>query len=196
VVSSTYTHSGISVQAELVEAPLPVSAQQASTSTARTDVLAHARQIASQIPDPEIPVITLADLGVLRDVRQEHGTIVITLTPTYAGCPALHQMQEDLRTALAAQGISARIETVLTPAWTTDWITPAAREKLAAYGIAPPQPRATSTTQPLHFQPRAPACPHCGSTTTERLSQFGSTACKALYRCMACKEPFDYFKPY
>jgi ring-1,2-phenylacetyl-CoA epoxidase subunit PaaD len=149
--------------------------------------------------DPEIPVITLADLGVLRGVREENGELIVTLTPTYAGCPAMQQMQDDVRAALAAAQIAARIEIVLSPAWTTDWITQEAREKLRAYGIAPPQPRARGNAQPLHFvSPRnhAPACPHCASAHTERLSQFGSTACKALYRCMACKEPFDYFKPY
>jgi ring-1,2-phenylacetyl-CoA epoxidase subunit PaaD len=161
--------------------------------------LQRAYEIAAQVTDPEIPVITLADLGVLRGVRLEDSEIIVTITPTYAGCPAMHQMEDDLRAALAAENIAARIETVLQPAWTTDWIAPAAREKLRAYGIAPPQPRPANVTQPVRFHARAaqtPACPQCGSQNTERLSQFGSTACKALYRCVACKEPFDYFKPY
>lgn len=190
------THS---VRAEPVEASCTEVPKWVSTGSTRTDVLARAEKIAAQIPDPEIPVITLADLGVLRDVREENGEIVVTITPTYAGCPAMHQMEDDLRTALAAENIAARIETVLTPAWSTDWITPAAREKLRAYGIAPPATRSEGNASVLHFHPpanHAPACPHCGSDNTERLSQFGSTACKALYRCVACKEPFDYFKPY
>jgi ring-1,2-phenylacetyl-CoA epoxidase subunit PaaD len=193
-------------RAELAEAHLQRSVQGASTKpapglnkgSAQTDALKRATQIASQIPDPEIPVVTLADLGILRGVRAENGELIVTITPTYAGCPAMHQMKDDLRAALAAEAIQARIETVLSPAWTTDWITQQGREKLRRYGIAPPAARAHGDNV-LHFHAPAnhsPKCPHCGSKTTERLSQFGSTACKALYRCLACKEPFDYFKPY
>ncbi|MGL4575801.1 MAG: 1,2-phenylacetyl-CoA epoxidase subunit PaaD [Burkholderiaceae bacterium] len=161
-------------------------------------MIARAHQIAACVVDPEIPVVTLQDLGILRGVREENSELIVTITPTYAGCPAMHQMEDDLRAALAAAGITARIETVLAPAWTTDWITQQGREKLARYGIAPPAPRRKGENV-LHFHAPAnhsPKCPHCGSKSTERLSQFGSTACKALYRCVACKEPFDYFKPY
>jgi ring-1,2-phenylacetyl-CoA epoxidase subunit PaaD len=198
-VSSKAAIATHSVRAEPVEASCTEVPKWVSTGSTRTDVLARAEKIAAQIPDPEIPVITLADLGVLRDVREENGEIVVTITPTYAGCPAMHQMEDDLHAALTAQGIAARVETVLTPAWTTDWILPAAREKLRAYGIAPPQPQPAAGVQPIRFQARVrqtPACPHCSSDDTELLSQFGSTACKSLYRCRACKEPFDYFKPY
>jgi ring-1,2-phenylacetyl-CoA epoxidase subunit PaaD len=161
-------------------------------------VLRRVHQIAASVVDPEIPFVTLADLGILRGVREQNGALIVTITPTYAGCPAMHQMEEDLRAALAAEAITARIETVLSPAWTTDWITPEGREKLQRYGIAPPAERHDGENV-LHFHPPAnhsPKCPHCGSKFTERLSQFGSTACKALYRCVTCKEPFDYFKPY
>jgi ring-1,2-phenylacetyl-CoA epoxidase subunit PaaD len=162
------------------------------------NLLKRANEIAASVVDPEIPVVTLQDLGILRDVREESGELIVTITPTYAGCPAMHQMEDDLRAALAAAGITARIETVLAPAWTTDWITRQGRDKLQRYGIAPPAPRHDGANV-LHFHAPAnhsPKCPHCGSKSTERLSQFGSTACKALYRCTECKEPFDYFKPY
>lgn len=164
-----------------------------------------ARDVLEQVPDPEIPVVSIRELGILRDVRRAgDGAIEIVITPTYSGCPAMSQIAEDVAHALDAAGLAPyRIETTLTPAWTTDWITDDAREKLRAYGIAPPAGQcvgaAAPPERPLTFvaQPlAAPACPHCGSARTERLAQFGSTACKALYRCVDCREPFDYFKPY
>lgn len=157
------------------------------------------------VPDPEIPVVSIHELGILRDVVIDGDQIDIIITPTYSGCPAMAAIEEDVLAALAGAGIgNARVRTVLSPAWTTDWMTPAAREKLRQYGIAPPGPVAVDVhgrqEVKMHFRklsaPLAPACPLCGSPNTELLSEFGSTSCKALYRCITCREPFDYFKPY
>lgn len=168
--------------------------------TQRTDAidvdadLARAFAAAASVPDPEIPVVTLEDLGILRGVaRRDDGAIVVKLTPTYTGCPATLPIRLDVETALLAAGISdARVEIVLSPTWTTDDITEAGREKLRAYGIAPPPPR--SSKGQLLFGTDAVACPRCGSTHTSRISEFGSTPCKALWRCDDCREPFDVFK--
>jgi ring-1,2-phenylacetyl-CoA epoxidase subunit PaaD len=150
------------------------------------------RAIVSAVPDPEIPVITIADLGVLRGVERRGDAIVVTLTPTYTGCPATLAIRMDVETALTIAGFSqARIETVLAPAWSTDDITEAGRAKLHAYGIAPPRRGGTGVGQPPD---EAIACPRCGSTSSERVSEFGSTPCKALWRCQSCREPFDVFK--
>lgn len=149
-----------------------------------------------EVLDPEIPVLSICELGIVREVRVEDG-IEVVITPTYAGCPAMHVIEESVHDALLAHGYGeARVTTTLTPPWTTDWITLEGRAKLKAYGIAPPGARGNA--QPVRFVRReaAPACPQCGSAHTELLSQFGSTACKALYRCLDCREPFDYFKPY
>jgi ring-1,2-phenylacetyl-CoA epoxidase subunit PaaD len=156
------------------------------------------------VPDPEIPVVSIRELGILRDVRRAaDDTLEVVITPTYSGCPAMDQIAEDIGHALDVSGFTKhRIETVLAPAWTTDWMTGTAREKLRAYGIAPPAGQCGQSApleKPIRFVPRQvdrPACPRCGSAHTERLAQFGSTACKALYRCIDCREPFDYFKPY
>jgi ring-1,2-phenylacetyl-CoA epoxidase subunit PaaD len=159
------------------------------------------------VPDPEIPVVSIRELGILRDVRRApDGVLEVLITPTYSGCPAMGQIAEDVGHALdAAELAPYRVEFVLAPAWTTDWITDEARAKLRAYGIAPPTGQCSgyapgkSAEKPLRFVPRLlpePSCPRCGSVHTERLAQFGSTACKALYRCLDCREPFDYFKPY
>jgi ring-1,2-phenylacetyl-CoA epoxidase subunit PaaD len=157
------------------------------------------------VPDPEIPVVSIRELGILRDVRHgDDGVLEVVITPTYSGCPAMSQIAEDIAQAIDQAELGAhRVETVLAPAWTTDWITDEAREKLRRYGIAPPTGQCGSTpvsnVKPIRFVPRKPeviACPRCGSTHTEKLAQFGSTACKALYRCIDCREPFDYFKPY
>lgn len=169
------------------------------------DVLAHAWAVLESVPDPEIPVVSIRELGILRGVEQaEDGALEVVITPTYSGCPAMSQIAEDIGQALDRAGLTPhRIKTVLAPAWTTDWITDEARAKLRAYGIAPPSGQcaagAPAGEQAIRFMPRrvaAPACPRCGSAHTERLAQFGSTACKALYRCLDCREPFDYFKPY
>jgi ring-1,2-phenylacetyl-CoA epoxidase subunit PaaD len=152
-------------------------------------------EVLRQIPDPEVPVITLDELGIVRDLRETAGGLEVVLTPTYSGCPATELIQDDVRKALAAFG---EIEITLqrAPAWTTDWISEAGRQKLKDYGIAPPGPAAEQPLRRVHPNAIARlACPRCGSDSTERLSAFGSTACKALYRCLACREPFEYFKP-
>jgi ring-1,2-phenylacetyl-CoA epoxidase subunit PaaD len=147
---------------------------------------------AAAVPDPELPWLTIADLGILRDVDIVDGVAVAKLTPTYSGCPAALAIQLAVEAALAAAGFAARIERQLAPAWTSDWITAEGRAKLAAAGIAPPPPMARSVRG--LFGAIAAACPRCGSQDTQRLSEFGSTACKALYRCLGCREPFDQFK--
>jgi len=147
---------------------------------------------AAQVVDPEIPVLSIADLGVLREVRVAGDTVEVVITPTYSGCPAMRMIELEIETALHAAGIDKlRIRTVLSPAWTTDWLSDAGRRKLAEHGIAPPE--RTASRRAL-FAADAVACPRCGSAQTERLAEFGSTSCKALYRCRTCAEPFDYFK--
>jgi ring-1,2-phenylacetyl-CoA epoxidase subunit PaaD len=136
------------------------------------------------VPDPEIPVISLTDLGIIRDVAWDGDTLVVTVTPTYTGCPATTVINMEIDTALRARGIGKlKLKRQLSPAWTTAWMSEAGRAKLEAYGIAPPQPAGGPER-----------CPHCGSGDVERLSQFGSTPCKAQWRCRDCLEPFDYFK--
>ncbi len=147
---------------------------------------------AAAVPDPELPWLTVADLGILRGVEIAGGVAVAKLTPTYSGCPAVLIIELAVEAALAAAGFAARIERQLAPAWTSDWITAEGRAKLAAAGIAPP-PAAARSVRGL-FAATAAGCPHCGCQDTERLSEFGSTACKALYRCLGCREPFDQFK--
>jgi ring-1,2-phenylacetyl-CoA epoxidase subunit PaaD len=152
-----------------------------------------ARAIAGAVCDPEIPVLTIADLGVLRDARVlPDGMVEVDITPTYSGCPAMNMIALTIESELAGHGIDARVRLVLSPAWTTDWMTEEGREKLRAYGIAPPAPKATRRA--LFGLDEDVACPRCGSTATEKLSEFGSTACKSLWRCTACREPFDQFK--
>ncbi|MDQ7980888.1 1,2-phenylacetyl-CoA epoxidase subunit PaaD [Paraburkholderia sp. SARCC-3016] len=189
--------------------------------------VARAWTVLEAVPDPEIPVVSIRELGILRAVRRAcDGALEVVVTPTYSGCPAMWQIAEDIGHTLDAARLTPyRIETVLAPAWTTDWIDADAREKLRAYGIAPPigqsaavgdnnaTAHARADEKVIRFAPReaaasaatsaspartapTPPCPHCGSPHTERLAQFGSTACKALYRCVDCREPFDYFKPY
>jgi ring-1,2-phenylacetyl-CoA epoxidase subunit PaaD len=154
-------------------------------------------RILGSIPDPEIPVISICDLGIVREVGVDAAEVRIAITPTYSGCPAMHAIEEDIRSRLAEAGYAkVAISTTLTPAWTTDWMNEAARERLREYGIAPPtQTSAPTIVRFVTHRHAAPACPLCGSHDTELLSQFGSTACKALYRCVECREPFDYFKP-
>lgn len=153
---------------------------------------ARAREIAGAVPDPEIPVVTVADLGILRGVSIEDGVAVARVTPTYSGCPAVLAIELAVEAALLEAGFAARVERVLSPPWTTDWITAEGREKLRAYGIAPPA-KAGNSVRAL-FVETVVACPRCGSEDTEKLSEFGSTPCKAQYRCRACLEPFDNFK--
>ncbi|MGW1668330.1 1,2-phenylacetyl-CoA epoxidase subunit PaaD [Streptomyces sp. NPDC002324] len=156
-----------------------------------------ARHIAGQVPDPELPMLTLADLGVLRDVElTEDGTVVASLTPTYSGCPAMAEMRADVAARLSAAGYArVEIRTVLTPPWTTDWITDTGRRKLTEHGIAPPG-AAPRGPVPLLLSPvrRTVACPLCGSADTEETSRFAATSCKSLWRCRACREPFEHVK--
>jgi ring-1,2-phenylacetyl-CoA epoxidase subunit PaaD len=149
-------------------------------------------EAAAAVPDPEIPCVTIADLGILRSVEIDRGVAVARLTPTYSGCPAVLAIELAVEAALRDAGFNVRIERQMSPAWTTDWITPEGRDKLKAYGIAPPV-QASNSIRAL-FGETEVSCPKCGSDKTERLSEFGSTACKALYRCRTCAEPFDYFK--
>ncbi len=169
-------------------------------------------ELLESVTDPEIPVVNLREMGILRAVRQGQSGLEVVITPTYSGCPAMSQMADDVEQALARGGVAARVITQLAPAWSTDWMTPEARDKLRAYGIAPPAKSACAASagsQVIAFAPRrnagagvgvsqadSVACPQCGSSNTTEISHFGSTACKALYRCLACMEPFDYFKPY
>ena len=148
--------------------------------------------------DPEVPVLSVVDLGIVRDVREEDGVVVVDVTPTYSGCPAMRVIERDIVDALERAGApEVRVNTVFQPVWTTDWISSEARDRLRAYGIAPPTGSAAVTTELIPLQRReAPvACPRCGSARTELRSQFGSTACKAMYSCLACAEPFEYLKP-
>lgn len=162
-------------------------------------VIGEARAVAETVTDPELPMLTLADLGVLREVSDEGGTVVVTITPTYTGCPAMDAMRDDLVRALRAAG-HARVEvrTTLYPPWTTDWISAEGRRKLAEAGIAPPDraPRPAAGPIPLTLGPtvRTVRCPLCGSPDTEETSPFGATSCKALRRCRACREPFEHVK--
>ncbi len=150
--------------------------------------------------DPEVPVLSVVELGIVRELAvDDGGTVSVTMTPTYSGCPATEVIAQEIEDALLAAGAaSVRIRQRLAPAWSTDWLHPDAHEKLRRYGIAAPAHLSgdrAETSQVLRFHPRDIACPRCGSTAVEQLSAFGSTACKALYRCTACREPFEYFKP-
>jgi ring-1,2-phenylacetyl-CoA epoxidase subunit PaaD len=148
--------------------------------------------IVSKVPDPEVPVLTIADLGVLRSISVEDGLPIITITPTYSGCPAMDMIGMEIRLALLENGIRQfEIRTVLSPAWTTDWMSEAGKQKLEAFGIAPPVGK--SFNQQLLENTTVP-CPHCGSHHTQLISEFSSTACKAFYTCNDCQEPFDHFK--
>ena len=150
--------------------------------------------------DPEVPAISVTDLGIVRDVIAHGDGLEVVVTPTYSGCPATEVIAESIQSAIDAAGLGpARVTQRRAPAWTTDWITPQGREKLRAYGIAPPGSCASTASggqvSPIRLMARNVDCPRCGSAQTERLSAFGSTACKSLYRCIACREPFEYFKP-
>jgi len=156
------------------------------------------RAVIAAIPDPEVPVLTIADLGILREVLPDDqaGTVRVLITPTYSGCPAMDVIRQHIEHAARLRGYAATVETRLTPAWTTDWMTEAGRAKLLEFGIAPPGPQPGLVPQPvsLSLKSRGVTCPHCGSTDTQEISRFGSTACKALRRCNQCREPFDEFK--
>jgi ring-1,2-phenylacetyl-CoA epoxidase subunit PaaD len=163
-----------------------------------------AREIVAAVPDPELPMVTLADLGILRDVAAEDGQLIVTITPTYSGCPALREIAHDLRHRLRQAGFAeVTVRTALAPAWSSDWITAEGRRKLRAAGIAPPQAvpadqgpaRQGPVPLTLTAARREPvACPRCGSRDTTQTAAFGATACKALFRCETCREPFEYVK--
>jgi ring-1,2-phenylacetyl-CoA epoxidase subunit PaaD len=157
-----------------------------------TDLRQRAWDAAARVVDPEIPVLTIADLGVLREVSVSDGRVEVAITPTYSGCPAMNMIALEIELALEREGFSKpKVRTVLSPAWTTDWMSENGRRKLREYGIAPPI--AASSRRAL-FGVQEVACPQCGSDNTELLSEFGSTSCKALWRCRSCREPFDNFK--
>ena len=180
--------------------------------------LADIEDILAGVPDPEIPVVSIRELGILRDVRLTEQGVDVVITPTYSGCPAMEQIKDDVVAALARHQIKATVTLQLAPAWTTEWITAAARDKLRAYGIAPPHAITADNAvigKIIRFTPTYIAnnvgttraiglfdtsntvnCPQCGTANTTETSHFGSTACKALYKCLDCLEPFDYFKPY
>jgi ring-1,2-phenylacetyl-CoA epoxidase subunit PaaD len=150
------------------------------------------KAILETVSDPEIPVLSVLDLGVVRNIWKEGESVTIQLTPTYNGCPAVDAMSMAIKLALLSAGYkTVKIETVLSPAWTSDWISEEGKQKLRAYGIAPPLGK---SLYPEDLESLNPACPQCGSSDTALVSAFGSTACKALFRCQSCKEPFDYFK--
>lgn len=151
-------------------------------------------RIAASVPDPEVPVLTIEDLGVLRAVEVDGTSVHVDITPTYSGCPAMDTIRDDVILALTAAGFDeVEVRLVLSPAWTTDWMTEAGKTKLAAYGIAPPSGRAAVSTGPIRLS-LSVRCPRCGSLDTREVSHFGSTSCKALFECRACLEPFDHFK--
>lgn len=157
-------------------------------------------EVLGRVLDPEVPALSVRDLGIVRDVREQaDGALEVVLTPTYSGCPATEVIEHDVLAAIAEAGLGpAHVRLQRAPAWTTDWISAEGKRKLNEYGIAPPGPVAADGAVPIRIVGRraeAVACPRCGSTNTERLSAFGSTACKAMYRCVACREPFEFFKP-
>ena len=150
--------------------------------------------ILEEVKDPEVPVLSVVDLGIVRSVDTAHEPITITITPTYSGCPAMDVISMDIRLKMIEKGIrNVAVKQQLSPAWTTDWMTEEGKRKLKEFGIAPPNPKQQFCTHEM-FQQEAVQCPHCNSFHTELISQFSSTACKAMYRCLDCKEAFDYFK--
>ena len=153
--------------------------------------LAEVWDAAATVVDPELPVLTIEDLGMLRDVRLDGDVAVVQITPTYSGCPAIDALRADIVAALAACGREARVEVTLSPAWTTDWMSAEGRRKLEEFGIAPPRPRGVDGTGAVGLGNR---CPQCGSLHNPELSRYGSTSCKALWQCQSCGEPFDRFK--
>lgn len=148
-------------------------------------------QILETVMDPEVPVLSVVDLGVIRAVEVVEPQIIVTITPTYTGCPAMDMIAMQIRMALSAAGYEPLVKTILSPAWTTDWMTEKGKQQLKAYGIAPPVGK---TIDAAYLEDLVVPCPQCNSTHTVLVSQFGSTACKALFKCEECKEPFDYFK--
>lgn len=156
-------------------------------------------RVLQRVPDPEIPAVSLVDLGIVREVREvreEGDELLVVLTPTYSGCPATEAIASAVWRELESAGLGpVKVTRRLAPAWTTDWITDEGRRQLQRHGIAPPGPAPAAGEQVVRFVSRSPTCPRCASARTESLSEFGSTACKSLHRCMACGEPFEHFKP-
>lgn len=151
--------------------------------------------ILETVTDPEVPVLTITDLGIVRDVKLNGEEIEIIITPTYTGCPAMDMIAMNIKVALLENGYrQIKVTSVLSPVWTTDWMSEEGKRKLKEYGIAPPNPTQQTCNDKLFAEAEAVQCPHCNSYHTRRISEFGSTACKALYQCEDCKEPFDYFK--
>ena len=152
-------------------------------------------RILGEVTDPEVPVLTILDLGIVREVKIDNEGIEVIITPTYSGCPAMDAITIDIRLKLAEAGFKkVKITSILSPAWTTDWMSESGKQKLKAYGIAPPNINQQVCDQELFASNEAIQCPHCNSYNTRRISEFGSTACKALYQCEDCREPFDHFK--
>ena len=148
-----------------------------------------------EINDPEVPVLSIIDLGIVRDVKMNEDELEVIITPTYTGCPAMDMITTTIRIQLATLGFKkVKVTQALSPAWTTEWMSEEGKRKLKEYGIAPPNPKQQVCDQKLFAEAEAVQCPHCNSYHTHRISEFGSTACKALYQCIDCKEPFDYFK--
>ena len=152
-------------------------------------------QLLDQVMDPEVPVLSILDLGIVRDVLMDEDKITVVITPTYTGCPAMDMIGAQIKMEMLAAGFKeVSVKQVLSPAWTTDWMTERGKKRLTEYGIAAPLPRQSVCTPERFAEEEAIPCPHCQSYRTQRISEFGSTACKALYRCNNCQEPFDYFK--
>ena len=152
-------------------------------------------KLLEEVTDPEVPVLSVIDLGIIRNVKIKDAVIEIAITPTYSGCPAMDMISMNIKLVLIEHGYkNVKITSVLSPAWTTDWMSEGGKEKLKAYGIAPPNPKQVVCDTRLFADEEAIQCPLCNSYRTKRVSEFGSTACKALYQCQDCKEPFDYFK--
>jgi ring-1,2-phenylacetyl-CoA epoxidase subunit PaaD len=152
-------------------------------------------EMLNSIPDPEVPAISIVELGVVRDVKVEGSSVIVDMTPTYTGCPAMKMMEEQVKAKLILEGLEVKINVVFKPAWTTDWMSDATKEKLRAYGIAPPDKLSFENLHPFAKSDKGPLkCPYCLSENTALTSQFGSTACKALYFCNGCHQPFEHFK--
>jgi ring-1,2-phenylacetyl-CoA epoxidase subunit PaaD len=177
-----------------------INTRQLAMDTASNILVEKIWSILEEVTDPEVPVLSVIDLGIVRDVRLSTSStgdksVEVVVTPTYSGCPAMDVIRMNIRMVLLQHGFkNVQITTVLSPAWTTDWMTEAGKQKLKAYGIAPPNPKQLVCNTQLFAEDEAVQCPHCNSYNTRRVSEFGSTPCKSLYQCNVCQEPFDYFK--